>query len=465
MIHDAAVIGAGVVGAAIARELCRRGLTVAIVEAGADVGAGTSKANTAILHTGYDATPGTLEAKLVRRGHELMLREADALGIAIERTGALLIAWSDAELAALPAIADKAAGNGAGDVRVIDAAELRAREPHLAAGSRGALHVPGEAIIDPFTPPIVFAGEAVVNGARLHLRSPVLAIERGADSWTLRAGEEHVVRARWLVNAAGLHADAVDDLRGARRFTVTPRRGQLIVFDKAARTLLSHILLPIPTKHTKGVLVAPTVFGNVLLGPTAEDLRDRADTATTADGLAGLVDKGRAILPALLDEEITSTYAGLRAATGGDYELHVDAAARTVVCGGIRSTGLSASLAIAEHVANGIGIDRPRPRPWRTVRATPLGERSARPYTDAARIAADPAYGAIVCHCERVTRGELRDALRTAPIPACDLDGLRRRTRCLQGRCQGFHCLAEIAAMCAAATGRSAEDVLAVPRE
>jgi glycerol-3-phosphate dehydrogenase len=286
---------------------------------------------------------------------------------------------------------------------------------------------------------------------------------RTPDGHVLETAAGHV-EARWVVNAAGLHADTVDGLfGGGGGFTVTPRRGELIVFDKLARPLLRHTILPVPTATTKGVLVAPTVFGNVVLGPTAEDVPDRTATATTAAGLAGLLEKGARILPALVREEVTATYVGLRAATEhADYRISFDADRRYACVGGIRSTGLTASMAIAEHVADGLrdaGLVLTKRADVRTVRMPNLGEAFARPYRDAAAIAANPDYGRIVCHCERTTRGEILDALRSA-IPPRTLDGLRRRTRAGFGRCQGFYCTADVARLLADASGQSLDVVL-----
>ena len=208
-----------------------------------------------------------------------------------------------------------------------------------------------------------------------------------------------------------------------------------------------------PTARTKGVLIAPTVYGNLLLGPTAEDVPSRMDTATTAAGLAGLLGAGQRIVPALAGEEVTATYAGLRAATEHrDYQIRVDERRRYACVGGIRSTGLSASLGIAEYVVEQLGAAGLKLTARETAGppAMPyLGEASLRPYQDASRIAADPEYGRIVCHCERVTRGEIRDALAST-LPPADLDGLRRRTRATNGRCQGFYCGAEVSELLAA---------------
>jgi glycerol-3-phosphate dehydrogenase len=465
---DVAVIGGGVVGAAIARELSRYQLSVALVEAGDDVGAGTSKANTAILHTGFDAPPGSLEAKLVARGHALLGRYADEANIAVERTGAILVAWSDEQRASLPFLREKAFRNGVTDLKPLTTDELYAREPQLGAGALGGLLIPGESIICPYTPPLAFAYEAVQNGATLLTRHPVIGARDKQGVHALAIAGDRSVHARWVVNAAGLGSDEIDALFGHRRFRVQPRRGELIVFDKLARPLLKHILLPVPTKTTKGVLVSPTVFGNVILGPTAEDLDDKTQSGTTEAGLQGLWQKGRAILPALMQEEVTATYAGLRAATEhGDYQIHVDAKQRYLCVGGIRSTGLTASLAIGEFVVHLLAEAQVRFREkpdFRRVRMPSLGQATTRPHAQAEAIARDREYGRIVCHCERVSAGEIRDAAQ-ATIPARSLDGLRRRTRCLQGRCQGFFCLASVVTLLARESSRTPAELLALDEE
>lgn len=450
-IPDVAIIGAGVVGTAIARTLARYDLSVVLVDAANDVGTGTTKANTAILHTGFDAVPGSLESRLLRRGRALLADYAAQAGIPVERTGALLIAWTPEQLRALPEITEKARQNGYASIRAVPADELYRREPHLGPGALAALEIPDESIVCPWTTPLAYATEAVRAGVRLQLGRVVTGVhaEAGAHLIDTTRGP---LRSRWLVNAAGLSGDRIDAmLGGGGCFTIRPRRGELIVFDKLARPLLGSILLPVPTAQTKGVLVAPTVYGNVLLGPTAEDIGDRSDTATTAAGLAALLKAGAAIIPDLTGEQVTATYAGLRAATEHrDYQIRVDPGLRYACVAGIRSTGLSASLGIAEYVVDqmaGAGL----PLKERDAAAGPpvmpyIGEAGLRPYQDARRIAADPEYGQIVCHCERVTRGEIRDAL-SSTVPPADAGGLRRRTRAMNGRCQGFYCAAAVSAI------------------
>ena len=458
MSWDVAIIGGGVVGTAIARELAGYQLRCVLLEATDDIGTGTSKANTAILHTGFDATPGTLESRLVARGSALLRDYAERAGIAVERTGALLVAWTGEQADSLDAIAGKSRANGYTRIRSVSGPEVYEREPSLGQGAAGGLWIPDEWVIDPWSVPLAFATEAARAGVALRLRTRVTGVWADGDGFELAvASGEEPVRCRFAVNAAGLASDEVDRMFGGGGFTIRPRKGELIVFDKLARPLLSSIVLPVPTARTKGVLVAPTVFGNVLLGPTAEDVPDRTDTATSAAGLAALLAAGRRILPGLEHEEVTATYAGLRAATEHpDYQVGADG--RYVRVAGIRSTGLTASLGIAEHVAGlleeaGLAL-KPRAGAERAAPRLPyLGEAGRRPYQDAERIAADPAYGEIACHCERATRGEIRDAL-ASDIPPAELDGLRRRTRAMNGRCQAFYCGATVSAQFGVRDGR-----------
>lgn len=452
---DVAVVGGGVVGCAVVRELSRTDLRVVLIEAGRDVGAGTSKANTAILHTGFDAAPGTNESRLVARGYELLLDYAPAAGISIEETGAVLVAWDEEQAAGLPALAAKAAANGYTRTDVIDATSVYELEPHLGPGVTGGMVVPDEFVIDPWSTPLAFVTEAVANGCDLRLEFRITGVQLGDEVTTLTTGDGRHVAARYVVNAAGLHGDELHRAFGFGGFTVKPRRGELIVFDKLARPLLSRTILPVPTKHTKGVLIAPTVFGNVMLGPTADDIDDKSATGSTRDGIDRLLTSGRRIMPALLDEEVTAVYAGLRAATEhSDYQLLSDAESRYVCLGGIRSTGLTASMALAEEAASmlaSLGLElRTGGEQPASIRMTPLGERVPRPYL---------AGGTIVCHCERVTVDEITAAC-TASVPAHDFDGIRRRTRALTGRCQGFYCMAAVCDLAAATSGRPGDEWL-----
>ncbi len=454
---DIAIIGAGAVGCAIARELSRYELKIVLLDSNPDVGMGTSKASTAIWHTGYDATPGSLEATLLKRSYKLMETFLPEANIAHERLGGLLIAWNQDQFEALPKLLKKARDNGEMDVQIISADEIRQIEPHISQGALGGLFVPGEGILCTYSVPLACAYQAALNGAETVFDFAVQEARKENGDWILSplptgrgARDEGEVRACYIINAAGLGSDEINSLFGHRQFKVTPRRGQLIVYDKLARPLVNHILLPVPTSITKGVLISPTVYGNILLGPTAEDLDDKSATETTDGGLKFLLEKGKQILPQLLDEEVTATYSGLRAATEhSDYQIEMHREQKYLCVGGIRSTGISAALGIAEYAVELLreaGLELNRKAEFKPVRLPSIGQRQIRPHQDAEMLARDPSYAQMVCHCERVSRGELRDAMN-APIPATTLDGLRRRTRASQGRCQGFNCHAALAKM------------------
>ncbi|MEZ7897191.1 MAG: NAD(P)/FAD-dependent oxidoreductase [Flaviflexus sp.] len=448
-VYDFAVIGAGVVGNAIARDLAGTRHTVALIDARDDVCEGTSKANTAILHTGFDASPGTLESQLVREGYHLTGEYAEQTGIGLKRSGAILVAWDEEEKATLPSLQEKAVKNDYHKTEILSSEEVYEQLPHLGEGALAGLAVPDESIIDAWSVPLAFATDAVNRGATLLLEHRVEAVTRGTESTVLHT-DRGDVEARWVINAAGLGGDTIDSFFGFDRIKVHPRKGELFVFDKLSSQLVDQIVLAVPSKKGKGVLVSPTAFGNVMLGPTADDGEDKTDTSTTESGFEFLLEKGAHIFPQLLTEEVTSSYAGLRAAPNlSDYLIEVDTDQRYAIAGGIRSTGLTSAMAVSQYLLGllkeaGLELsereDLPEP-----PRMAPLGEHQVRPFANAELIDQDPAYGEVVCFCERVTRGEIRDAVNST-IPPTTINGLRRRTRAINGRCQGFFCGAEVKA-------------------
>ncbi len=452
---DVVVVGAGLIGSAIARDLAGCQISVALIESRSDVGDGTSKANTAILHTGYDATPGTLESQLVHDGYHLLAEYAQQTGIPVRRTGALLVAWDEEQLATLPKLQAKAEANGYHESRIVDAAAVYAQAPDLGPGALGGLEVPGESVICSWSTTLALATDALERGATLRLDTEVTGIEVG-PSETVVHTTQGPIRTRWVVNAAGLGGDTVDQMYGFDRFHLNPRRGELLVFDKLAGPKAPVIVLPVPSKLGKGVLVSPTIYGNVMVGPTAEDMTDRGDTATTEAGFDFLFAKAQDLMPSLVDEEVTATYAGLRAAHDqSDYLIEADPDRRYLVAGCIRSTGLTSCIAVANHVHTKLteaGLALP---PKADLPAPPrlpnIGEHTTRAYQDDELIERDPAYGQIVCFCERVSKGEIRDACQSA-IPARTPGALRRRTRAMNGRCQGFFCGAAVQTMLDQAT-------------
>jgi glycerol-3-phosphate dehydrogenase len=434
-VFDLAIIGAGVVGCAIFRAAVLAGLKVLLLERDADIINGASKANSALLHTGFDAGAGTLELDCVRRGHALYHQIHAQLGLPLLETGALLVAWSEADEAALPGILAQAHANGVTDVRPLSAAEVRAREPHLAADQRGGLWVPGEAVIDPWSAPLAYALQGLAHGGTLWRGAEVTGGAWDGGTWHLRT-PHGPVRAGVVVNCAGNHGDLVEAIARPSPFEIRPRKGQFVVLDKTAARLAGAIILPVPNARTKGVVISRTAFGNLLVGPTAEEQAERRIATVEQPALQALLAQGARMIPALAAEPVTATYAGLRPATQfKDYQIEALPGQGWISVGGIRSTGLTGSLGIAEHVcglyAQHFGPLRPLPDPqWTPV--PNLAEHAPRPWQQ-------PGRSEILCHCEMVTRGEIEAALE-GPLPAGNLGGLKRRTRCMMGRCQGFYC-------------------------
>jgi glycerol-3-phosphate dehydrogenase len=436
---DVAVIGAGVVGCAIARSFAIRGWSTLVLEKGGDILEGASKGNSALLHTGYDEPEGSEELRILWNGFNLYRRVHQRMNLPLVETGALVVAWTAEQEALLDGIAGHAHRNGTTDARVISQAELRKREPHLSEAALGAVFIPGEAIIDPWSAPLAYMTQATMHGAQLVTNAEVTRVEKRADGWRLgtSAGE---FGARIVVNAAGLFGDRVEALRGVDpNFTIKPRKGQFVVFDKPAANLINAVILRVPTSRTKGILLTRTVFGNLLLGPTAEDQDDRIHATCDDATLAEMIAEGTTMVPALAGQTVNATYAGLRPATEHrDYVLKSDDAARWITVGGIRSTGLSAALGLGEWAAEQggrmLGDERSAPADddlaWPTV--PNLSEYAARPYQREGR-------SRMACHCEWVTEAEVEAAM-TGPLPAGTLGGLKRRTRVMMGRCQGFGC-------------------------
>lgn len=440
---DAVVIGAGVVGCAITRALALAGARVVLVDKAPDILDGASKANSAILHTGFDAPPGSLEARCIAAGQAEYLAIHERLGLPLDRAGALVIAWTEAEEAALPALIDQARANGVADVEPMGPAALGALEPGLGPGARAAFRIPGEALIDPWSAPHAYLAQAMAHGAVLLRSCKVLKGDFDGRLWrlTTTAGP---LSARLVINAGGLWGDLLDEtFLGRRDFTIRPRKGQFVVYDKPAASLTRHILLPVPNAVTKGIVVCRTVWGNLIVGPTAEEQEDRDRATLVTETLAALKRRGEEILPALRHHEVTATYAGLRPATEfKDYQIAAHPARAMVTVGGIRSTGLSAALGIAGHV---LGLVRGMGHDWRPPGRL-LWPGVANIAETAPRDWQKPGHGGIICHCELVTRREVLAALN-GPLAARSLAGLKRRTRVTMGRCQGFYCTAELASL------------------
>ena len=434
--YDTIVIGAGIVGAAIARGFAIAGAKVLILEKAEEFLDGASKANSAILHTGFDAPPASLEQACIAAGYAEYMDIHPRLNLPLVQSGALVIAWTPEEEALLPDLMAQAHRNGVTDVTALDQADLRRLEPELGPAARAAFRVPREYLVDPWQAPYAYLLQAIAHGATVARGCEVTGGQFDGALWTLETAKGPV-RAKQVINAAGLYGDLVDKmLTGQQDFHIRPRKGQFILYDKPAAALAGHILLPVPNKVTKGIVVCRTVFGNLLVGPTAEDQDDRAHAMLVEDTLDALRQRGEEILPALKHHDITALYAGLRPASEfKDFQIKAHEGMNYISVGGIRSTGLSAALGIAKHVLALAQRREGQAQHWPQV--PNISEYFERDWQRAG-------HGGVVCHCEMVTRREIMAAL-DGPLPATTLAGLKRRTRVTMGRCQGFFCTPELA--------------------
>jgi glycerol-3-phosphate dehydrogenase len=444
--YDFLIIGAGLVGCALARELAHYNLRVGVVEQNFDVGDGVSKGNSSILHTGFDAKPGSLEARLLVEGHQLWREQASELGVPIASVGALMLALDAEQLEGLDTYFQNADKNGVTGVECLSREQVLQRVPLANPAVCGGLWIPRESITCTFTAVIALAEHAAVNGVEFHLGERVHRIQRLDGMYQVETPQAHY-HARWLVNSAGLWGDQVAALMGNPSFTITPRKGEFLILDKSARPHVPHILLPVPTHISKGILVAPTMNGNVLLGPTAEDVTDKRDLSVSEAGLARVRHGAFHLAPQLAQEPVVARYSGLRpVGSSGDYIIEVDEPRQQVVTGGIRSTGLSAALAIAREVSRRLGAVGALPTLKQTIAPRPRRawtNGSPRPCYDASNLDRNPAFGRILCLCETVSEAEVVQALH-APIPVTTLDGIKKRTWATAGRCQGFYCTAAV---------------------
>lgn len=434
------VIGGGVVGCAIFRRFAIAGLKPVLLEAGRDILSGASKGNSALLHTGFDAPTGSLELACMQHGYREYLSIREQLNLPLIKSGALVVAWNEDEAAKLDDIVATAHTNQVTNAVRIGRDGLRRLEPLLSPKAVAGVHVPGEHIIDPWSAPLSYAHQGLAHGG-IVLRDCRVESGHFDGIWHLDTTKGEVT-ADLVINAAGNFGDIVEAINRPAPFKITPRKGQFVVFDKPAARLLKAIILPVPTERTKGVVICRTAFGNVLVGPTAEDQEDRALAEVDQATLAQLIARGTEMLPGLANVDVTAIYAGLRPATQfKDYQIEAQPDRRWITVAGIRSTGLTGALGIAQHVAGLYAASF-----GRLEDATPiwtpvpnLSEEATRPYQA-------PLAGEIICHCELVTRREIENALGGA-LPAGDIGGLKRRTRALMGRCQGFYCSAQVMAV------------------
>lgn len=442
MKYDVAVVGAGVVGALIARELSRTNLRVALLEKCNDVAMGTTKANSAIVHGGFDAANGTLKAKLNVRGTALMPQLCKTLHVPYRNNGSLVLAFSEEEMEHVHALYERGQKNGVPQLSVLDKSAVLKLEPHVSGKVVGALLSETAGIVCPYELTIAATENAVENGVEFVRNCAVTAIDKTADGFALQTtcGE---IEAAYIVNAAGIHSDDIARMIGDDSISLVARKGEYYLLDKAYGYIADHTIFQCPNKMGKGVLVTPTVDGNLLIGPSALDVDDKEDVDTTAEGLQFVLEKAKRSVPELNLRGAITSFAGLRAhPTTDDFIIGFsEKSDRFVNVAGIESPGLSAAPAIAEMVY-GMLLEKTEANErtdFKPDREAPVRFRNMTKAQREALIAKNKAYGRVICRCETITEGEILDAIH-APAGARDVDGVKRRTRAGMGRCQGGFC-------------------------
>lgn len=443
-MKDVIIIGGGVVGCSVARELSRFDADILLLERGNDVSVGTSKANSGIVHGGYDAKPGTLKAKFNVAGNAMFDALARELDFPFKRNGSMVLCFDKADIGKLLELKEQGVKNGVQGLYVLEGYEaVKAMEPYVSENVVAALVVPNGGIVSPYEMTIAYAENAATNGVEFRFGSEVTAIDKIDGGLQVTCADGFTAQAKYVVNAAGVYADVINNMISPDKMHITARKGDYELLDKTCGYMASHTLFQMPTKMGKGVLVTPTCHGNILVGPTATDVTDKDDVATTPEELASAFDRALLTMPSLNRRNIITQFSGLRAHLDtDDFVIGESAAVKGLYnVAGIESPGLSSAPAIAVHVAEEI------------VKKLSLGknanfvaERKGIPHfatlSDEERqklVAENPLYGRIVCRCETVTEGEIVEAIRRKP-GAVDMDGVKRRTRQGMGRCQAGFC-------------------------
>ena len=463
MVYDVAIIGAGVIGAMTARELSRYRLKICMLERSNDVAAGASRANSGIVHGGYDPEPGTLKAEMNIRGVEKLFRAAEELHVPCIRNGSMICAFGAEEEPAVHELYERGLENGVKDLRVLSGDEARELEPELSDEVSLVLHVPTAGIICPYKLTIAAAGNAMDNGAELRRNFAVCEAKKDGDIFRLRAESGETVEARFVVNCAGAYSDRVAALFGDCDFTIIPRAGEYLLLDKAEGGRVRHTIFQVPSAAGKGILVSPTVDGNLLTGPTAAAVETPENTEITPEGIAIVKSLSARSVPGVMFSKVITSFSGVRASEkGGDFIIRTsDRVPGLVHAAAIDSPGLTSCVAIAERVTellSGTGLVLEKNEDFNGNRPDTEAFRHMSDEEKDAFIRENPDYGRIICRCEGISEGEIRDAVRRAP-GARDVDSVKRRTRAGMGRCQGGFCMPHVMRIIAEETGIPEEQV------
>lgn len=441
-MYDVIIIGAGVSGAATARELSRYKVKACVIEKEEDVCCGTSKANSAIVHAGYDAAEGSLMAKLNVRGNQMMEQLSKDLDFPFKKNGSLVVCLHEEDMPNLQALYDRGVANGVKELRILNREELKEMEPNISDQAYAALYAPTAGIVCPFNLNIAMAENANVNGVEFKFDTEVTDLKPIDEGWEIHTNNG-VFQTRYVVNAAGVYADKFHNMVSEKKIHITPRRGDYCLLDKSAGSHVSKTIFALPGKYGKGILVAPTVHGNLILGPTAIDIEDKEGTNTTREGLDQVIERAEMNVKNIPLRQVITSFAGLRAHEDGHEFLigEVEDAKGFIDCAGIESPGLTSAPAIGELVAELVTgyLCAKKKQHFEEKRKGLVNPKNLSREAYQELIRENPAYGNVICRCETVTEGEIVEAIHRL-IPAKSLDGVKRRTRAGMGRCQAGFC-------------------------
>ena len=445
MICDVVIAGAGVIGGMLARELSKYRLSVCLLEKENDVACGASKANSGIVHGGFDPEPDTLKAKLNIAGVDKLYAAAEQLHVPCIKNGSFVCAFGPEEEPAVRVLYERGIGNGVPHMRLLSGEEARALEPNLSPAVTLVLDVPTAGIICPYELTIASIGNAMDNGVELKTNFEVVSIEQEDGIFTVTAADGQSVQAKYLVNCAGAYSDKISAMTGDNSFTIIPRAGEYLLLDKTEGARVSHTIFQVPSKEGKGILVSPTVDGNLLTGPTAAKVATPENKEITPAGIDMVIRLASKSVPSVGFRQVITSFSGIRASEAkGDFIIRPGTGMKNFVnVAAIDSPGLTSCVAIAEYavdILRDLGLETDAKDNWNGTRENPHAFREMNDEEKNAYIQDHPAYGKIVCRCETVSEGEIRDAIRRNP-PARDIDGVKRRTRSGMGRCQGGFCM------------------------
>jgi glycerol-3-phosphate dehydrogenase len=463
--YDVIIIGAGIIGCSIARELSKYEVSTAVLESNADIATGTTKANGGIVHAGYDPKPRTLKSKLNVKGSLMYPKLSEELGFHYKNTGSIVVGFNDEDLKYLKKLLENAKENGVPGIRIIDGTEMRKIDSNISHEAKYGLFAPSAGIVEPFKVAVAFAENANENGVDFYRNQKVQSIQRKNTLFYINTQNE-IYKCKYIINAAGIYADKIANMVDINEYTIKPRLGELIVMDKSIGFELNTALFPIPSERTKGIVVIPSIEGNILIGSTAKMVDNKEDVSTSTEGINALLNGAQKVVPKITPKKVIREFAGLRSVAFNNNDDFIIEASKNsqgfISIAGIQSPGVASAPAIAEYVRDilcDIGANLKRKENFNTYRKPAKEFNELSDEEKSQLIKENPQYGNIVCRCETITEGEIVEAIRR-PVGATTIEGVKRRTRAGMGRCQGGFCQSKVLSILSRELGIPREQML-----